>query len=65
MQKIKGDTPLDNLIKGATKVHYGPGLPQMEYVQLQDTVSDHWRDKPALKTCTTLKGVAMLSIVMV
>lgn len=65
MQKTKRDALLDNLINGATKVHCGPGLAQIDYVQLQDTVSDHWRDKTALKTYITLKGVAMLSITMV
>lgn len=63
--KIKGDAALDNLRDGATKVHYGPRLSQIKYVQTQGTVSDHWRDKQALKTNMALKGVVLFSIIMV
>ena len=40
---------MDNLRDGATKVCYGPGLSQIKNVWIQGTVSDHWRDKLALK----------------
>lgn len=63
--KIKGNGALDNLRDEATKVHYGPGRSQVKYVQIQGTVSDHWRDKLALKTSMALERVVLFSIIMV
>lgn len=65
MQKIKGDAALDNLRDGTTEVHYGLGLSQIKYVQIQGTVSEHWGDKLALKTSMALKGVVLFSFIMV